>query len=79
MTQQFDPISGFDPDRAREAFQIPDQHKPVAMIALGYPGEVESLPEEMHDRENAPRSRRSLGEIAFGGSWEQPFDFQAPG
>jgi nitroreductase len=67
------PMAGFDPAKARNSFQIPEGNNPVAMIALGYPGELESLPEGMHDRERAPRARRALAEFAFSGSWGQPF------
>ncbi len=62
-------MAGFDGDKARATFGIPDGHDPVAAIALGYPGDPEALPENMRGRELAPRRRKSLSELAFAGRW----------
>ena len=43
---------------------------PMAMIALGYPGEADQLPEALAERERAPRQRKALGSIVFGPGWE---------
>ena len=45
----------------------------MAMIAVGHPGRLEDLPEPLQERELAPRSRNSLGSIAFAGRWERPY------
>jgi nitroreductase len=66
------PMAGFDSEKARQLFQIPEGHAPLAMIALGYPGSIENLPEELLKRETAPRSRKALEEWVFAGSWERP-------
>jgi hypothetical protein len=44
---------------AREALDIPDAFRVEAMVAIGRPGNVESLPEELQAREY-PNERRSL-------------------
>jgi nitroreductase len=62
-------MAGFVPDRARELFQIPEGEEPVTMLAIGYPGEVDDLPEKLRARETAPRSRKPLSEMAFTGKW----------
>jgi nitroreductase len=66
-------MAGFDAERARELFGIPDGFTPMAMIAVGYPGDVEKLPPKLHDRELAPRRRKPIEEIAFAGTWDRPF------
>ncbi len=66
-------MAGFDADQARELFSIPEGFTPMAMIAVGYPGNAEELPEKLRDRELAPRRRRPLSEIAFAGRWNQPY------
>lgn len=62
-------MGGFDAQKARRQLAIPEGQEPMAMIAIGYPAEVDSLPEELRDRERAPRSRKELSAIAFGAAW----------
>lgn len=59
-------MGGIYPERAREVYGIPEDFKPIAGIALGYLGDVKSLPEDLRDKERAPRGRRALGEVVFG-------------
>lgn len=66
-------MAGFDTARARELFKIPEDYTPMAMIVLGYPGELEELPPDLQEREKAPRTRKPLAELAFSGTWEMPF------
>ena len=66
-------MAGFDAEEARKFFAIPEGFTPMAMIAVGYPGDPEELPPRLRDRENALRLRRPIEEIAFAGRWEQPF------
>ena len=62
-------MAGFDASKAREEFSIPEGFEPVAAIAVGYPGDPEDLPEDLRDKELAPRTRRPLEDFVFGGSW----------
>jgi nitroreductase len=62
-------MGGFDMERAREEFSIPEGYEPVAAIAVGYPGDPESLPEGLRARASAPRTRRELGEFVFTVRW----------
>ena len=64
---------GFSGNTARELFAVPDTHDPVTMLALGYPGDPESLPDTLREKELAPRTRKSLDEIAFGGTLGESF------
>ncbi len=66
-------MAGFDAHRARELFLIPEGFTPMVMIAIGYPGKVEELPEALRERELATRHRRPLSEIAFAGHWNEPY------
>ncbi|MCA9620116.1 MAG: nitroreductase family protein [Myxococcales bacterium] len=65
-------MAGFDGDRARVTYGIPDGFEPVTAIAIGYGGEPDALPEPLAERERAPRERRALTEIAFAGRWGEP-------
>jgi len=63
------PMAGFDVDAARAAFAIPAEFDLAAVTALGYAGDPERLPEDLRDRELAPRSRHPLSETAFASEW----------
>jgi nitroreductase len=62
-------MAGFDVEKARADLGIPSGCEPVAMIAIGYPGDPDSLPERLRERELQPRSRRPIGEWTFWGQW----------
>ena len=62
-------MAGFHPDKVRELYGVPEQFEPVAGIALGYPGDPESLSERLKKRELAPRERKPLAEFVFAGCW----------
>jgi nitroreductase len=65
-------MGGFRADAAKERFRIPDGWEPVSVIALGYPGDAESLPESLREREKAQRRRKPLEEFVFSGTWGRP-------
>ncbi len=62
-------MGGFDSDRARREFRIPDRYTPMAMIAAGYQLPEHAIPAELREREYAPRARRPLTEIFFQSTW----------
>jgi nitroreductase len=65
-------MAGFDADKARAAFRIPDDFTPMAMIAIGYQAEPATLPPDIKAKELAPRKRRPLRERFFGTEWAGP-------
>jgi nitroreductase len=62
-------MAGFDPAKAKQVFEIPEDCEPIAAIALGYPGDPGSLPDKLRDREVAPRTRKPLTEFVMSGRW----------
>jgi nitroreductase len=62
-------MAGFDVDKARQVFSIPPDWEPVAAMTIGYPGDPQSLPERLRDRELAPRTRKPLSEFVMSGGW----------
>jgi nitroreductase len=50
-------MGGFYPDKANVNLNIPENYEPVVIMAIGYPGDVLSLPEHLQVRELAPRER----------------------
>lgn len=68
-------MAGFDPDTAREVFNIPAGCEAIAAFAIGYAGDATSLPQPYRDRETAPRSRKPIREFVMAGQWAQPAPF----
>ena len=62
-------MAGFDVERARQTFAVPDGYEPVGGIALGYAASVETLPDRLQRRQPSPR--KPLEEIIFGYRWGQ--------
>jgi nitroreductase len=50
-------MGGFDTLQLRSNLNIPDEFDPVIVMAVGYPGEPDILPEHLKLRELAPRER----------------------
>jgi nitroreductase len=68
-------MGGILPEKARELFSIPQGYEAVAGIALGYPGDPDSLPEPLRQRETAPRLRKPLTSFVFSGKWGEAARF----
>lgn len=60
-------MGGFSVEKAKKDLSIPGSYEPVAMIAIGYHGNVDDLPEDLRSRELQPRVRKELEEIVFPG------------
>ncbi len=75
-------IAGFDVEKARREFSIPQDYEPVAAAAIGYPGEPAELPEKLRKRDARPSKRkpltnsfsRAVGDIRLTGLGERRTD-----
>jgi len=65
-------MAGFDVEKARREFSIPQGYEPVAAAAIGYPGNSAELPEKLRRRDEAPRKRKPLTTFVFEGGWGRP-------
>jgi nitroreductase len=72
---QIHQMAGILPDKARQLFSIPDGYEAVAGFALGYPGDPASLPDQLRQRELAPRVRKPVTSFVFTGKWGQTANF----
>ena len=64
-------MGGFDHDKARASFSIPEEFATGACWALGYLGSPDALTGWQNDGETAPRTRKPLEAIVFS-AWNQP-------
>ncbi len=59
-------MAGVDLDKVRREYNLPDGFEPQTAIAIGYGVDPADLPDEVREKEQAPRSRNALSEFVFG-------------
>lgn len=64
-------MAGIDQEKIRKTYQVPDDFEVVAGIAIGYPGNPDSLPEDFREGEMEPRERKPSKEFVFSGQWDR--------
>jgi nitroreductase len=72
-------MAGFYAGKARQLLSIPQGYEPVAMMAVGYLGDPEPVPEARRHHDRPPRTRKPLDSIAFEGIWGEPWPLAADG
>lgn len=64
---------GIEPAKVRAEYKVPEGFDPHTAIALGYPAAVQpGTADPLAQRDQSPRIRKALSEIAIAGSWGQP-------
>jgi nitroreductase len=64
-------MAGYNVAKARENLNIPAHYTPGVFIAVGYPGDLASLPEHLRLREAAPRERFLQDEFVLNGIFQE--------
>ncbi len=59
------PMAGFDAPGASEAFDLPDNLRPLMVIAVGALGDYGEAAPEIADRDRQPRERLPLSEVVL--------------
>ncbi|MFO1204415.1 MAG: nitroreductase family protein [Burkholderiales bacterium] len=67
-------MGGFDVDRLRAEFAIPEECTPMAMIAVGHQASPDVLAEEQRVKELAQRARKLRATRFFAGRWGIPLE-----
>lgn len=67
------PMAGFDVAGARAAFGVPDDVRPLFVVAVGSLADYAHVPEEIAERDCMPRHRLPLEDVAFARTWGQPW------
>ncbi|MGE0770081.1 MAG: nitroreductase family protein [Cyclobacteriaceae bacterium] len=62
-------MAGFDGEKARVDLNVPDEYELGVIMAIGYPGDPDQLPENLKARELAPRQRTDIEQFVFNKSF----------
>lgn len=65
-------MGGFDADKSKTEFSIPEQFTPMAMMTVGYQLAETAIPDDIKEREYNARARNTLDENFFEGHWGEP-------
>ncbi|HQT25823.1 MAG TPA: nitroreductase family protein [Burkholderiales bacterium] len=65
-------MGGYDPEKARKTFSIPERFVCMSMIAVGHPASPEILDEDLRTKELAERVRKPASSRFFEGAWGNP-------
>ena len=63
-------MGGFDKEKSRTEFKVPEEYEIIHMISIGKPGDISVLHERMQKSEN-PSGRKPLNEIIFEGEFKE--------
>lgn len=61
----FHQMAGFSIDAMRESFSIPDNFDIITAVAIGWPGDIENVPENRRKLETEERERMPLDVLIF--------------
>lgn len=67
------PMAGWREEPLKAAIGAPDDFLPISVAAVGYPGDPAALDDATRKKDDRPRARKALGEVAFLGHWGEPF------
>ena len=62
-------MSGIDPRKARELFDLPEGIEPFTALASGYPGNLDKADEGFAQRDRRARERKPLEEFIIRGGF----------
>ncbi len=65
-------MTGFDPEKARKIFDIPEEYEAISAFAIGYLGDPEILEGGMKETELAERERKEFKTLVFENKFGQP-------
>jgi nitroreductase len=65
-------IAGFDVEKARSEFSIPQGYEPIAAAAIGYHGDSAELPKKLRKKDASPRKRKALSNFVFERDGDSP-------
>jgi len=65
-------MGGFSPEKVKLYFSLAEDIEPVAIMALGYLGDGNELPDELKERDKTRKKKRNISEFAFRNGLNEP-------
>ena len=62
-------MAGFDMDKTRRTFSVPDDHEPATAFCVGHIGSPDALAADLREKELAPRTRKPISSFVFTGKF----------
>lgn len=66
---------GIEKDKIRAAYRVPEDTDILVAFGLGYQADGSILPEDLAEREKAPRVRKNLSDIVYDGAYGERMRF----
>lgn len=60
-------MAGFDVDKTRRTFNVPEDYEPATAFVVGHPGDPATLPDDLRKQETGPRTRKPITTFVFTG------------
>ena len=67
------PMAGWNEDQVKAALDVPEENAVAFVLAVGYAGDVNDLPEAVRPKETRERVRNAIGENFFDGVFGEPW------
>ena len=67
------PMGGWNEDKVKAALDVPEENAVAFVLAVGYAGDVNDLPEAVRPKETRERVRNAIGENFFDGVFGEPW------
>ena len=67
------PMAGWNEDKVKAALDVPEENAVAFLLAVGYAGDVNDLPEAVRPKETRERVRNAVGENFFDGVFGEPW------
>jgi nitroreductase len=68
-------MGGILPEKVAETYGLPSDYRAITGFVIGYGGDPSSLPDDLRERELAPRQRKPIDSFVFAAQWNAPAPF----
>lgn len=71
-------MAGFDVEKTRRAYHIPEDHEPATAFVVGHAADAAALPDDVREKELAPRQRKPITSFVYTGRFGETSPLVSP-